>query len=54
MAIRDIDKEVIIDVDHLTMEFKVSKDKIDTLKEFIIRTIKRNKDDVEKIKGDLK
>lgn len=50
MAIRDIDKEVIIDVDHLTMEFKVSKDKIDTLKEFIIRTIKRNKEDVEKIK----
>lgn len=50
MAIRDIDKEVIIDVDHLTMEFKVSKDKIDTLKEFIIRTIKRNKEDAEKIK----
>ena len=34
----------MIDVDHLTMEFKITNDKIDTLKEFIIRTIKRNKD----------
>ena len=50
MAVRDIDKEVIIDVDHLSMEFKVSKDKIDTLKEFIIRTLKRNKKEHEKIR----
>ncbi|MBQ6099769.1 MAG: ABC transporter ATP-binding protein [Methanobrevibacter sp.] len=50
MAIRDIDKEVIIDVENLTMEFKVTKDKIDTLKEFIIRTIKRNKEEQEKIR----
>lgn len=50
MAIRDIDKEVIIDVKNLTMEFKVTKDKIDTIKEFIIRTIKRNKEEHEKIK----
>ncbi|WP_407377825.1 ABC transporter ATP-binding protein [Methanobrevibacter sp.] len=50
MLVREIDKEVVIDVDHLTMEFKVTKDKIDTLKEFIIRTIKRNKKGHEKIR----
>lgn len=50
MDIRDIDKEVMIDVDHLVMEFKVTKDKIDTLKEFIIRTLKRNKESQEKIR----
>ncbi len=50
MVVRNIDKEVIIDVQNLTMEFKVTKDKIDTLKEFIIRTIKRNKEKHEKIK----
>ncbi len=50
MAVRDIDREIMIDVDHLTMEFKVTKDKIDTLKEFIIRTIKRNKESQEKIR----
>ena len=47
---RDIDKKLMIDVDHLTMEFKVTNDKIDTLKEFIIRTIKRNKEKKEKIR----
>lgn len=50
MLVRDIDKEVVIDVDHLSMEFKVTKDKIDTLKEFLIRTIKRNKKEHEKIR----
>ena len=35
--------EVVIEVKDLVMEFKVSKDKIDTLKEYVIRTIKRNK-----------
>ena len=35
--------EIAIKVENLSMEFKVSKDKIDTLKEFIIRTVKRNK-----------
>lgn len=48
MLIRDIDKEVIVEVDHLTMEFKVTKDKIDTLKEFVIRSLKRNKEPHEK------
>ena len=33
-----------IKVDHLTMKFKISKDKIDSLKEYIIRTLKRNKE----------
>ena len=44
------DKELMIDVDHLSMEFKVTKDKIDTLKEFIIRTAKRNKEEHEKMR----
>ena len=35
--------EIAIKVENLSMQFKVSKDKIDTLKELIIRTIKRNK-----------
>ena len=39
----DYSDEVAIKVKNLSMEFKVSKDKIDTLKEFLIRTIKRNK-----------
>lgn len=47
---REIDLELVIDVEHLSMEFKVTKDKIDTLKEFIIRTIKRNKEEQKKIK----
>ena len=47
---RNIDREVMIEVNHLAMEFKVSKDKIDTLKEYVIRTIKRNKNQHEKIR----
>ena len=39
----DYSDEVAISVKNISMEFKVSKDKIDTLKEFVIRTIKRNK-----------
>jgi len=50
LSIRDIDKKIMIDIDHLTMEFKVTNDKIDTLKEFVIRTLKRNKEEKEKIK----
>ena len=49
ILIRDIDKKLMIDVDHISMEFKVSNDKIDTLKEFIIRSIKKNKEKKEKI-----
>lgn len=50
MLIREEDKEIIVEVEHLTMEFKVTKDKIDTLKEFVIRSLKRNKETHEKIK----
>ncbi len=47
---RNIDRDVMIEVEHLAMEFKVSKDKIDTLKEYVIRTIKRNKNESKKIR----
>ncbi len=47
---RNIDRDVMIEVEHLAMEFKVSKDKIDTLKEYVIRTIKRNKNDGKKVR----
>ena len=50
MLVRNIDKEVMIEVKNLVMEFKVSKDKIDTLKEYIIRTIKRNKTEKQKVR----
>ena len=46
----DENGEVVIEVKDLVMEFKVSKDKIDTLKEYIIRTIKRNKKEKQKIR----
>ncbi|WP_407421303.1 ABC transporter ATP-binding protein [Methanobrevibacter sp.] len=46
----DEDGEIAIEVKDLVMEFKVSKDKIDTLKEYIIRTIKRNKKEKQKIR----
>ncbi|WP_303724946.1 ABC transporter ATP-binding protein [Methanobrevibacter thaueri] len=45
-----IDSDIAINVEHLTMEFKVSNDKIDTLKEYVIRTIKRNKSETKKVK----
>jgi len=45
-----IDSDIAINVEHLSMEFKVSNDKIDTLKEYVIRTIKRNKSETKKVK----
>lgn len=45
-----IDENVAIDIEHVAMEFKVSKDKIDTLKEYFIRTIKRNKEGNTKVR----
>lgn len=45
-----LEENVAVNVEHLTMEFKITKDKIDTLKEYVIRTIKRNKKEKEKIK----
>lgn len=47
--IDDYSNEVAIIVKNLFMEFKVSKDKIDTLKEYFIRTVKRNKSGSKKI-----
>ncbi len=44
------DDDIAIDVKNLTMEFKVSKDKIDTIKEYVIRTLKRNKEETKKIR----
>ncbi len=42
--------DVAIEVDHVAMEFKITKDKIDTLKEYVIRTLKRNKNEKQKIR----
>ncbi|WP_406533777.1 ATP-binding cassette domain-containing protein [Methanobrevibacter sp.] len=50
IKVRNIDRDIMIEVNHLTMEFKVSKDKIDTLKEYVIRTLKRTKKENEKIR----
>ena len=41
--IEDYSNDFAISVENLSMDYKVSKDKIDTLKEFFIRTLKRNK-----------
>ncbi len=45
-----LDSDIAINVEHLTMEFKVSNDKIDTIKEYVIRTIKRNKRQAKTVK----
>ena len=45
-----LEDNVAVRVEHVSMEFKISKDKIDTLKEYVIRTIKRNKTGNEKIR----
>ena len=42
--------DIAIEIKNLTMEFKVTKDKIDTLKEYAIRTLKRNKEETKKIR----
>ena len=39
----DSSKNIAIKVDNITMEYKITKEKIDTIKEWVIRTIKRNK-----------
>ena len=45
-----LDDNVAVNVEHLSMEFNITKDKIDTLKEYVIRTIKRNKKEKEKVR----
>ena len=47
---KEIGDNVAIRVEHVSMEFKITKDKIDTLKEYVIRTLKRNKKEKEKIR----
>ncbi|WP_082706458.1 ABC transporter ATP-binding protein [Methanobrevibacter sp. YE315] len=44
------DSDIAIEIEDLVMEFKVTKDKIDTLKEYVIRTLKRNKKEKRKIR----
>ena len=39
----DDSQEIAIKVDNVTMEYKITKEKIDTIKEFAIRTVKHNK-----------
>ena len=45
-----LEDNVAVRVEHVSMEFKISKDKIDTLKEYVIRTLKHNKKEKEKIR----
>ena len=47
--VEDYSNDVVIKVNNVSMEYKVSKDKIDTLKEFFIRTLKRNKEKTKTI-----
>lgn len=47
--IDDYSNDVVIKVNNVSMDYKVSQDKIDTLKEFFIRTIKRNKEKTKTI-----
>ena len=44
------DRPVMIDVNHVSMEFVLSREKVDNLKEFVIRKLKRNLE-VEKFKA---
>ncbi|WP_081738315.1 ABC transporter ATP-binding protein [Methanobrevibacter oralis] len=44
------DDNIAVKVDHLVMEFKITNDKIDTLKEYVIRTLKRNKKEKKMIR----
>lgn len=41
--VQDYSDDFAIKVENVSMDFKISKDKIDSLKEFIIRSIKRDK-----------
>ena len=47
--VEDYSNDVAIKVNNVSMDYKVSKDKIDTLKEFFIRTLKRNKSETKTI-----
>lgn len=42
----DVEKSLSIEVNNVSLSFEVGKDKIDNLKEYVIRTIKRNKEKI--------
>ena len=46
--IGDESKDVVISVKNVSMEYKIVKEKIDTIKEWVIRTAKRNKNSSKK------
>ena len=37
-----MEQPVVVDVQHVTMKFNLSTEKVDNLKEYFIRTLKRN------------
>lgn len=45
----DPNSDIAIKVEHVTMEFKSTHDKIDTLKEYLVRTIKRDRTKSKKV-----
>ena len=45
----DYSTDIVIKVNNVSMDYKLSKDKIDTLKEFFIRTVKRNREKTKTI-----
>lgn len=42
VAPETVEDDIVIDVSHVTMQFVMSKEKVDNLKEFVIRKLKRN------------
>ena len=44
-------EKIAIELKNVSLSFKISNDKIDNLKEYIIRTIKRNKEKTKKFKA---
>ena len=48
VGIGDESKDVVISVKNVSMEYKIVKEKIDTIKEWVIRTAKRNKNSSKK------
>ena len=44
-------EKIAIELKNVSLSFKISNDKIDNLKEYVIRTIKRNKEKTRKFKA---
>lgn len=49
--IPDYHEKVAVELKNVSLSFKISNDKIDNLKEYVIRTIKRNKEKSRKFKA---